>query len=80
MTPVEWAYLIVMIASIVISVALAPRPEIPKAATLQDFEFPQAEEGTPQAVIFGDVWTNGWQVLSYGNLVTEPIQGEGGKK
>lgn len=73
-------YIIVLIASIVISQALAPKPEKPKAATLQDFEFPQAEEGTPQAVIFGDVWTNGWQVLSYGNLRTEAIQSSGGKK
>lgn len=73
-------YIFILIATIVIGIALAPRPTVPQAATLEDFEFPKADEGTPQIVIFGDVWINGWTVLEYGNLRADPIYGEGGKK
>lgn len=70
--------IVVLIASVILSIALAPRPEIPKAATLDDFDFPQFEEGTPQVVIFGDVWVQGWTVLSYGNLRTEEVSADSG--
>jgi hypothetical protein len=72
-----WEYLIVMIISWVVSAALAPKPKTPPPAAMEDFEFPQAEEGTPQAVIFGDVWIEGWMVLEYGNYRTEAIESEG---
>lgn len=67
-------YLAVMIVSYVLAKAMTPKPQIDPPATLKDFEFPQYEEGTPQAVIFGDCWTQGWMVLSYGNLRTEEIK------
>ena len=67
-------YLFLIIATWLISAALAPRPKKPPKATLEDFEFPQADEGTPQAVIFGDCWTAGWMVLSYGNFRTTEIR------
>lgn len=73
-------YIFVLIATIVLGIALAPSPAVPKAATLEDFDFPKADEGSPQIVIFGDVWINGWTVLEYGNLRADPIYGEGGKK
>ena len=74
-------WLIVLIVNIIISVALAPKPTVPTAATLKDFNFPQATEGTPQMVIFGDVWVTGWTVLAYGDLTTEGIESsQGGKK
>lgn len=47
-------------------------------ATLGDFDFPQADEGTPQGVVFGDVWTGGWFVAWYGNLRTKAV--DSGKK
>lgn len=72
-------YLVVMIASLVLSIALAPKPPTPKPAAMTDFDFPQVDEGTPQSVVFGDVWTGGWMVLSYGNLRNQPIK-SGGKK
>ena len=62
-------WIAVMVASYLISQALAPKPKnnSPEAATSEDWDFPQADEGTPQCVIFGDCWTSSWQVLDYGN-------------
>jgi hypothetical protein len=73
-----WSYIALIVAALILSVALAPRARVPTASTLEDFDFPQVDEGTPQIVIFGDCWIDGWMVLSFGNLRTEPIAPEGG--
>ena len=44
-----------------------------KPAALEDFDFPQSAEGTPQIVVFGDVWIEDWTVAWYGNYRTEAI-------
>jgi hypothetical protein len=75
-----WFNLFILVASYVISAALAPKPQKPKPAAFDDIEFPQFEEGTPQEVIFGDVWTESWMVLGVGNYRTEAIRAKGGKK
>lgn len=67
-----WA-LIFTVASYVLQ-ALLVKPQQIKPAALEDFDFPQAEEGTPQAVFFGDCWTDGWMVLWYGNYRTRKIK------
>lgn len=67
-----------MFASFAITALLAPNQRI-EAATLEDFDFPQVEEGTEQAVFFGDCWTAGWQVVWWGNMRTKKIR-KGGKK
>ena len=70
-----------MIASIVISAALAPKAIAPSPTAFEDIDFPTADEGTPQAVIFGDCWSEDWIVLTVGNYRTTPIPpGTGGKK
>lgn len=69
-----------MIASIVISVALAPKVQPPSPTAFEDIDFPQADEGTPQAVFFGDCWTEDWVVLTVGAYRTVPIPAPGGKK
>ncbi|PZR90345.1 MAG: hypothetical protein DI537_19205 [Stutzerimonas stutzeri] len=69
-----------LVASYVIQVVITPKPEVQKPAALEDFDMPQVEEGTEQAVIFGDNWTPDWIVLWYGNLRTSPIKSSGGKK
>lgn len=74
-----WDYLIVLAISIIIQIALTPKPARPDPAVLEDLDLPVAEEGTPQIVIFGDCWIEGWQVLHYGNLRTQDIYGDGGK-
>lgn len=67
-------------ASILISVAMMPKVQPPPPASFEDFDFPQVEEGTPQAVIFGDCWSGSWMVLDYGDFRTEAIRSKGGKK
>lgn len=66
-----WAF-IFLVASFAIQ-SLLVRPQSQPPASLADFDFPQAEEGTPQAVFFGDCWTDGWMVLWYGNFRTTKI-------
>ena len=72
-----WA-LVFLVASFAIQ-ALLVKPQNQQATSLEDFDFPQADEGTPQAVFFGDCWTEGWMVLWYGNYRTTKIK-SGGKK
>lgn len=72
-----WA-LIAMVASTAIQ-ALLVKPQQVKPTALEDFDFPQVEEGTPQAVFFGDCWTDGWMVLWYGNFRTKKIKAKGKK-
>lgn len=72
-------YIIMMVASYVISYAMQPKPQVPTPAAMDDFDFPQADEGTPQAVVFGDVWMSDWMVLTVGNYRTTPIRTRSGK-
>ncbi|RDE94825.1 hypothetical protein DPW03_08875 [Aggregatibacter aphrophilus] len=78
-TQIIWA-VVKVVASIVVSYAinqaLASRSSkaAPEAVSSNDWDFPQSDEGTPQCVIFGDCWTEDWQVLSYGNYRTTEIK------
>lgn len=71
---------IYLVISLVISAAMMPKvqPRAPEA--FEDIDFPQADEGTPQCVIFGDCWVEDWTVLAVGDYRTVEIRGEGGKK
>ncbi len=69
-----------LIASYAIQALTTPKTDPQKPAALEDFDFPQFEEGTPQSVVFGDVWTEDMFVLWYGNLRTSAIKSSGGKK
>lgn len=69
-----------LIASYAIQVLLTPKTEAQKPASLEEFDFPQFDEGTPQPVVFGDVWSEDQFVLWYGNLRTSAIKSGGGKK
>lgn len=72
-----WA-LVFLVASVAIQ-AILVKPQNVAPTALADFDFPQADEGTPQAVFFGDCWSEGWMVLWYGNYRTEKIQSKGKK-
>lgn len=78
MDPVTAVYLLV--AALVISYALAPKPPNAPPPALDDIEAPTAEEGRAIPVIFGDVWVDDPNVVWYGDLQTEPIYGGGGGK
>jgi hypothetical protein len=71
---------VMMAISYAITASMARRAPAKKPNALEDFDFPQDAEGTPQAVIFGDVWTKDWTVLWYGDFVVTPIRKKGGKK
>lgn len=70
----------ILILSIIAQVALAPHPAAPKPAAFSDIEVPQIDEGTPEAVVFGDVWSGDWMVLAMGNFRTTAIKQSSGKK
>lgn len=78
MTGLEYFYL--LIASFVISLAMTPKITSQKPAAFEDIEFPQAAEGTPQAVFFGDCWSGDWTVLAVGDYRTRPILASDAKK
>lgn len=69
---------IMLVVSYVLQMFLVKRPKI-KPAALEDWDFPQADEGTPQPVIFGDVWITGPTVMWYGNYRTKKIKSKGKK-
>lgn len=75
-----FTYFVLLVASLVVATALAPKPPAPKPASLQDFDVPTAEEGRPIPVVFGTVVVTGANVLWYGNLSSEAIRRRGGKK
>ncbi len=72
-----WA-LVLMVASYVIQSFLV-KTQNQQPASLEDFDFPQFEDGTPMAVLFGDGWTEGWMVLWYGKFRTIKIKSKGKK-
>lgn len=82
----NWVFAIaLLIISYAIQALTAKKPQgvaDAKPAVLSDFTFPQHEEGTPQPVIFGDVWIEDPMILYYGNLSSEAIRSKssGGKK
>jgi hypothetical protein len=72
--------LILLIASTIISLALMPKQQGALPTAFEDIDFPQAEEGTPQAVFFGDCWTGDWMVLAVGNYRVDEIHNADSKK
>ncbi|QND44204.1 hypothetical protein [Providencia phage vB_PreS-PatoteraRojo] len=75
-----WWALAMLVASVLINAALAPKPASPKPATFDDLDIPQVKEGTPQVVIFGECWSGDWQVLGYGNFRTKAVKAKQAKK
>ncbi len=71
---------VLMAISYAITASMARRPPAKKPASMEDFEFPQAEEGTGQMIVFGDVWQPDWMVLWYGDFKVTAIKKKAGKK
>ena len=72
--------LALLVISILINGGLTPKAAQPKAATFEDFDIPQVDEGTPQVVYFGENWSGDWQVLAYGNFRTKKVKAKQAKK
>jgi hypothetical protein len=77
-----WAIgLLIVSYAITALTSKSTKPKDARPSTISEFSFPQFDLGTPQAVVFGEVWTSDWMVLYYGNLKTEAIRSKsGGKK
>jgi len=73
-----------LVISYTITALTAKKPQVQNAvpALIGDLNFPQHDEGTPQPVIFGDVWIDDEMILYYGNLSSQAIRTSsgGGKK
>jgi hypothetical protein len=69
-----WVQIILFIVSLIISIVLAPKPASPRAAALEDFDVPLAEEDRPIPVLFGTKRITGANVLWYGDLSVQPIK------
>lgn len=65
--------LIIAIISMYLAEVLAPKPPRPEPNSIEDFEFPTVDDGTPMTVVFGDVWIKDWTVIGVGNYRNEPI-------
>lgn len=74
--------LVSMAASYVITAIFTPSTQQDQLqpAGFDEFDFPQADEGTPQCVFFGECWSPDWTVLGVGNYRTTPIMSDGGGK
>lgn len=71
--------IVIMVASYLIAQAFAPKMQTPVPAAFEDLDFPQADEGTAQVVVFGDCWVEDWTVLALGNFRTTKIKRSTGK-
>ena len=65
--------LIYFIIMAILTIALAPRPPVPKPGTITDFKMPTADQGIAIRVIFGQCKITGPNCVWYGDLATEPI-------
>lgn len=66
-------FLAYLVVTLLISYALRPKAQVPKPEAFEDIDFPRAEEGSPQCVIWGDCWIPDWTVTAVGNYRTIPI-------
>lgn len=71
---------VMLAVSYAITASMTRRQPAKKPASMEDFDFPQAEEGAAQPVVFGDVWVKDFMVLWYGDFRVTPIRKKGGKK
>jgi hypothetical protein len=77
-----WNLILTWIATAVIAYALRPKPttSTPTPATIADFDVPTAEDGREIPVLFGTREVQGPNVVWYGDMRTEAIKAEVGKK
>lgn len=75
-----WEAIFLLVLSVAITTAFAPKVQAQKPAAFDEFDFPQADEGTPQCVFFGECWTGDWMVLDVGDYRTSAIKKKSGAK
>lgn len=70
-------YLVVIIVSALISMALAPKPPTPEVGKPS---VPVADDGKAIERIYGTVWLDDPMVLGFKTMGADPIKAKGGKK
>ncbi|HEK0059697.1 TPA: hypothetical protein SMO22_003937 [Pseudomonas aeruginosa] len=75
-----WINIAILVASYVLSSALAPKTQKPKPTAFEDIDFPRCDEGDEHVAVFGQCWSKSWMVLTVGNYRTKAIKTKGSKK
>lgn len=75
-----WVQLVILVASYILSRALAPKPKAPKPTAFADIDFPLCKEGEEKSAVFGQKWSKSWMVITVGNYRTKAIKTKGSKK
>lgn len=75
-----WFLIALFVGSIVISLALMPKPQAQKPPGLNEITAPTAEIGREIPVLFGTRDLAGPNVVWYGDIKLVPIKSKGGKK
>lgn len=79
MTGVEAQIALIVTTFVISMITSKTDTNKPEKATISDFDLPTPKEGTPQKVVFGDVWIKDWTVLTFGNLRTSSVRSKSGK-
>lgn len=69
-----WAAIIYLVVTTILTIALAPKPPVPRAAGISDFSLPTADQGRNIPVLFGTCNITGANVVWYGDLETKPMR------
>lgn len=67
-------------ALMLVAYMLRPKPEEPKAATLDEIDIPRSTEGDEIGMIFGTAWINSPQVAWFGDYLADPLFDDGSRK
>lgn len=79
MDPATWYYIIALVVSLLISVALGPKAQNAKPPALMEFDAPTIDEGADIQWIHGECNIADPSLGWYGNLRTTPIRTKTGK-
>lgn len=74
-----WEYVVVLIISAIIAVALQPKPPRPKPPSLQDLDVPTTEQGRELPWVFGEWLHRDPNCVWWGDLYTTAIKKKAGK-
>jgi hypothetical protein len=75
-----WWFVVIFIVAMVVGYALMPRPQTQPPPGVNQIQVPTAEEGREIAVLFGEKYISGPNVVWYGDFRTVAIKKKGGKK
>jgi len=75
-----WLQIALFVISTVISYRLRPRPEAPRASSLQDVNAPTADATRAIPKLYGTKWVKGPNVLWFGDLSTRAITKKGARR